>query len=209
MTKNDFENSLRKNAAVIEEIRQSAWELHNRVGQTYGIDLPYGHHLDMVVDEIRNFGHLVVTEEDDVLPLVFGGYYHDSIEDARLTYNDVKAIARRWMSDSQALVAAEIVYALTNEKGRNRSERAGERYYEGIRQTPFAPFAKLCDRLANVRFSCQSNDAHNMRMRGIYASEMPHFLHCIDVKSDDLRLQLPQEALACISQIIANSTFAS
>lgn len=203
MTKNDFEITLRKHSGDIAEIRQSAWELHNRVGQTYGIDLPYGHHLDMVVDEIRNFGYLVATEEDDVLPLVFGGYYHDSIEDARLTYNDVKAIARRWMTDSQALVAAEIVYALTNEKGRNRSERAGERYYEGIRQTPFAPFAKLCDRLANVRFSCQSNDAHNVRMRGIYAAEMPHFLHCIDVKSDDPRLQLPQEAVACIRQIIS------
>ena len=32
----------------------------------------------------------------------------------------------------------EIVYALTNEKGRNRKERANETYYKGIRDTRFS-----------------------------------------------------------------------
>ena len=79
--------------------------------------------------------------------MFFGAYYHDSIEDARLTYNDVIRIAKRWMDDEQALIATEIVYALTNDKGRTRAERAGEKYYQGIRETAFAPFVKLSDRL--------------------------------------------------------------
>ena len=139
-----------------------------------------------------SFGHLVAIEGNDVLPLVFGGYYHDSIEDARQTYNDVLKSARRWMSDEQALVATEIVYALTNDKGRTREERAGERYYKGIRETPFAPFVKLCDRLANVIQSCQSDDSHNLRMKEIYSKEMPHFLDGIALQSDDPRRQVPQ-----------------
>ena len=192
MTKKEFEQSLKEHAATIEEIRQTAWDLHRSVGQTYGKTLPYGHHLDMVVDNIRRFGYLVAVEENDVLPLVFGGYYHDSIEDARQTYNDVMKAARRWMSDEQALVATEIVYALTNDKGRSREERAGERYYAGIRETPFAPFVKLCDRFANVAHSCRSKDANNQRMKGIYSKEMPHFLSNIVPPSDDPRRQVPQ-----------------
>ena len=192
MTKKEFEQSLKEHAATLEEIRQTAWDLHRSVGQTYGKTLPYGHHLDMVVDDIRRFGYLVAVEENDVLPLVFGGYYHDSIEDARQTYNDVMKAARRWMSDEQALVATEIVYALTNDKGRSREERAGERYYAGIRETPFAPFVKLCDRFANVAHSCRSKDANNQRMKGIYSKEMPHFLSNIVPPSDDPRRQVPQ-----------------
>ena len=194
--------TLQKHAETIEEIRHEAWELHRSVGQTYGKALPYGHHLDMVMDEIRRFGHLVAVDEADVLALVFGGYYHDSIEDARQTYNDVKATALKWLSEQQALTATEIVYALTNEKGRTRAERADERYYSGIRQTPFAPFVKLCDRLANVTYSCHAGNAMNERMKRIYREEMPHFLCSIDPKSDDPRRQVPQEAICFLEKLI-------
>ena len=46
------------------------------------------------------------------------------------------------MTNEQCITAAEIVYALTNDKGRTRKERAGEHYYAGIRETPYAPFVK-------------------------------------------------------------------
>jgi len=203
MTREEFEACLLNHAQAIEEIRQSAYELHRSVNQSYGDRLPYGHHLDMVVDEIRRFGHLVVPAEDDVLPVVFGGYYHDSIEDARQSYNDVTKRARQWMSEQQAIVAAEIVYALTNDKGRTRAERAGERYYAGIRETPYAPFVKLCDRLANVAYSCVSADAMNARMKGVYLGELPHFLKSIDPHSDDPRLLVPQEAVSRLEDCLA------
>ena len=202
MRRQSFLNCLSANSKAIEEIRQSAWDLHNSVGQTYGDMLPYGHHLDMVVSELRRYAHLVLTSEEDVLPLFFGGYYHDSIEDARLTYNDVMQTAQHWMNSEQARMATEIVYALTNDKGRTREERAGEHYYEGIRQTPYAPLVKLCDRMANVSHSCASNDATNQRMRKVYSQEMPHFLKGIDAQSDDQRLRLPKEAVERLNDYI-------
>ena len=108
MEQKAFETYVQEHAAQIEQIRQSAHELHQSVNQTYGDGLPYSYHLDMVVNGVRDFGHLVCVREDDVLPLFFGGYYHDSIEDARLTYNDVLRIARRWLTEEQVLMAAEI-----------------------------------------------------------------------------------------------------
>ena len=78
MERQEFEKYMQKYADKIEQIRQSAHELHQSVNQTYGDSLPYGYHLDMVVNGIRDFGHLVCACEDDVLPLFFGGYYHDT-----------------------------------------------------------------------------------------------------------------------------------
>ena len=186
----------------IETIRQSAHDLHQSVNQSYGDDLPYGYHLDMVVEGIRQFGHLVCVREEDVLPLFFGGYYHDSIEDARLTYNDVMNTARKYLTEEQALLATEIVYALTNDKGRNRSERAGEKYYEGIRTTPYAPFVKLCDRMANITFSCSGTDAVNRHMRDVYRNEVPHFLSSINPHSDDPRLLVPREMVFKLAECL-------
>ena len=107
MERKEFESYMQKYAEQIERIRLSAHELHQSVNQTYGDSLPYGYHLDMVVGGISDFGHLVCTKEEDVLPLFFGGYYHDSIEDARLTYNDVMKIARTQMTEEQALMATQ------------------------------------------------------------------------------------------------------
>jgi hypothetical protein len=202
MTKQDFQNALAKHADLIGSIRQSAHTLHQSVNQVYGKDLPYGFHLDMVADVVREYGHLVCAQEADVVPLMFGAYFHDSIEDARLTYNDVMKVAKKYMDDAQALMATEIVYALTNEKGRNRAERASEKYYAGIRETPYAPFVKLCDRVANITFSCSGRDADNYRMKEIYKQEVPHFLESIKPYSTDPRLNVPSDVVEQIAEQI-------
>ena len=187
---------------LIEAIRQSAHQLHASVNQSYGDHLPYGYHLDMVVEGIRDYGHLVCASEQDVLPLFFGGYYHDSIEDARLTYNDVMHTARQFLTEEQALTATEIAYALTNDKGRTRAERAGEKYYQGIRETPYAPFVKLCDRLANITFSCAGDDVSNRHMRDVYKQEVPHFLASINPHSEDPRFLVPQEVVMKLAECL-------
>jgi hypothetical protein len=203
MTKEEFKAFETAYSATIEEIRASAHELHQSVNQTYGDNLPYGFHLDMAVEGIQDYGHLVCACEDDVLPLFFGGYFHDSIEDARLTYNDVKGMALRWLSEEQAQMATEIVYALTNDKGRNRAERAGEKYYQGIRETPYAPFVKLCDRLANVAYSC-SEARGDDRMKEVYKQEMEHFLTSINPHRDDCRFAVPFEVVSALAEILIN-----
>ena len=72
MTRQDYEAYMERYAEKIEIIRQQAHELHQSVNQIYGDGLPYGYHLDMVVQGVCDYGHLVCAKEDDVLPLFFG-----------------------------------------------------------------------------------------------------------------------------------------
>jgi hypothetical protein len=202
MTEKLFQDLISKYATELEEIKNTAHQLHQHVNQTYGGVHPYSFHLDMVTASVFRYGHLVCVEEQDLLPLFFGAYFHDSIEDARQTYNDVSKIARKWMNEQQAYMAAEIVYALTNDKGRTRSERAGEKYYQGIRETPYAPFVKLCDRLANITYSCSNTDTDNQHMKEVYRKELPHFLDSISQPSTDPRFVLPSVMVDAILDIV-------
>jgi hypothetical protein len=156
----------------------------------------------MVADSVFKYGHLVCQQEADILPLFFAAYYHDSIEDARMTYNDVTRAARLFMNDDQAYMAAEMVYALTNDKGRTRAERAGEHYYQGIRETPYAPFLKLADRLANITYSFTHSNPSNHHMKDVYREELPHFLEAINAHSDDPHFALPQEMIDRINELL-------
>ena len=202
MTYEEFQACVEKHRPDIEEVRECAHMLHESVNQQYDKKHPYGFHLDMVADSVFKYGHLICQSEHDVLPLFFGAFYHDSIEDARMSYNDVTKAARLFMDDEQAYMAAEMVYALTNDKGRTRAERAGERYYQGIRETLYAPFLKLADRLANTTYSFTHCNKENVHMKEVYREEMPHFLEAINAHSDDPRMGLPQEMIDDIYKLL-------
>ena len=203
MKKFTFDAFIKANAQVLDEIRHAAWTLHENVGQTYDTNLPYGHHLSMVADAAVKYGSEVVDKESDIIPVVFAAYFHDSIEDARLTYNDVVSVAGRFMNNEQTITAAEVVYALTNDKGRTRNERAGEHYYAGIRETPYAPFVKLCDRLANMTYSFNGTNASNNHMHKVYQSEWSHFINAITVNDGDSRFGLPKGMVNEVESLFA------
>ena len=202
MRPQEFKRLTDKYGEVIAIIRKSAHDLHEYVNQTYGNVHPYGFHLDMVADAVQQYGYAVCEREEDIVPLFFGAFYHDSMEDARQTYNDVKKIAGQWMDSDQALMATEIVYALTNEKGRTRAERANDKYYQGIRDTAYAPFLKLADRLANITYSCSNPQEADGHMRRVYRSEWPHFLEAITSDKADIRYTLPEEMVSQIEEMI-------
>ena len=193
MERESFETLCANHKDALEKIRSVAHQLHENVNQYYDGDKPYAYHLDKVAKEVYTYGHHVLVGEEDFLPLFMGAWFHDSIEDARVSYNDVKKIGLKLgLTEEQTFLAAEIVYALTNEKGRNRKERAGKRYYEGIRNTPYAPFVKMCDRAANIRYSCGCYNSRNLRMAKLYEDEMPYFTRSITVETDDLRFSFPK-----------------
>lgn len=202
MKKEMFYCYLKEHQQVVFEIKTAAWSLHESVGQFYDTNLPYGHHLSMVADAVIEYGHELFEDESDILPVIFAAYFHDSIEDARLTYNDLRNIALKYFSEEYSLLAAEIVYALTNNKGRTRSERANAAYYEGIRETPYAPLVKLCDRHANISYSVKGASIGCEHMRQVYAQEWPHFLESITVESDDKRFLLPSTLIKEIELLI-------
>lgn len=189
-------------APIINEIRNDAHALHASVNHAYDRIRPYGFHLDMVVNWVRKYIEEVCVSEQDILPIYFAAFYHDSIEDARLSYNDVMKIAQELMDEEQAYLATEIVYALTNEKGRNRAERANEKYFAGIREIPYAPFVKLADRLANTSYAFSKGTADSLRMSKVYREELPGFLEALKVKGNDVRFSLPAAMVEDLWEVI-------
>ena len=146
--------------------RDTASKLHEEVNQKYDKTLPYVHHLDMVVYVCRQFKHLI--PQNEYFDVETGCYFHGAIEDARVTYNDIMD-----MTNSEKV--AEYVYAVTNEKGKNRFERANAKYYEGIRNLPYATYIKLCDRIANMQYS--KNNGSSMHKK--YVLEYSHFKYSL------------------------------
>jgi len=123
---------------------------------------PYSVHLQKVSEIAHQYKHLVPSIDYSVV--ASAAWCHDVIEDTRQTYNDVK--------EELGIEVAEIVYALTNEKGRNRKARANDKYYEGIRDVPNAVYVKLCDRMANIEYSAETGS----RMLDLYRKEHEEFV---------------------------------
>jgi len=149
------------NDSKLAEIKQFAFEQHANVNHFYD-GKPYSFHLEMVADFALRFKDLI--DEDELNLALAGCYCHDLIEDCRLTYND---IGERFGKD-----LAEITYALTNEKGKNRAERANVKYYSGITKNKIAHFVKICDRLANINHSVNSGSS----MINAYREEHDDFM---------------------------------
>lgn len=133
---------------------------HNGTNQKYD-GHPYTIHLKMTYDIGCKYAYLL--DEKDVEPALCACWTHDLIEDTRQSYNDVKK--------TLGYDVAEIVFAVTNEKGRTRAERANEKYYNEIHKSTTATFVKLCDRLANTTYS----KMHSQHMIEVYRNEFEHF----------------------------------
>jgi (p)ppGpp synthase/HD superfamily hydrolase len=162
------------------ELENWCVEQHKNTNHFYDTYLPYLFHLQMVVQVFEDFKHLLpkdlITTEEEEYPnswvladitkhtIRMSCWAHDTIEDTRTSYNDVKS--------RLGVYVADIVYAVTNEKGRNRKERANKKYYEGIRNTKGAVFVKLCDRIANVQYSKMTKSS----MFNKYKDETPDFI---------------------------------
>jgi (p)ppGpp synthase/HD superfamily hydrolase len=132
------------NSQELKEIENFAIKAHHDTNHFYDEYLPYEFHLRMVNKVARDFIYLIPVER--VFDVMSGCWLHDTIEDARQNYNSIK-------KRTNTLVA-EIVRAVTNYgRGRNRDERMPDFVYEDIKNTPFATFVKLCDRIANVQYS--------------------------------------------------------
>lgn len=185
--------------ATARNILRRACDIHASVNHFYDGDRPYGFHLEMVANEVAKYADELDITPDDCGAVWFGACFHDTIEDARLTYNDVVRVAREYLPEDKALIAAEIAYALTNEKGRTRAERANDRYYEGIRTTPYAPLVKMADRLANMTFAASHSSDKGIAMDSVYSRELPHFIEAITNRnSADPRLRIPSGMLNAI-----------
>ena len=108
--------------------------------QSYDI-YPYMYHVKKVAKIAEDLGY----DESIVISCIL----HDTMEDGRLSYNDIKK--------SFGKEIAEIVYLVTDEKGRNRKERH-EKTYPLIATNWKAVVVKVCDRIANMEHSYYNNE---------------------------------------------------
>lgn len=136
--------------------------------------LPYEFHLRMVARVYEMFKYLLLPEENLFDSIETACWGHDLIEDCRVSYNDcVEHLGRE---------VAEIIYAVTNNKGRNREERADAKFYYEMRFVPGATFVKLCDRIANIQYSKMTGS----RMYDMYREEKGEFIKRIGIKYPDM-----------------------
>jgi len=159
-------------------LKDWVYSKHEETNHMYDEYLPYKFHLMLTEKVGKDFAHLLDHSKDietghDYIGVpsqqtlrkacLLACVAHDLIEDTRTSYNDVKTVLGQHVAD--------IVYAVTNEKGKTRKERANDKYYEGIRNTPGAVFVKLSDRIANVMYSKMTGS----RMFEIYRKENKDF----------------------------------
>jgi len=135
-------NFFSKPKTLVEKARFFSKKSHRSVNQKYDGKCYFKIHILSVADIANKFKHLIPFDFEIVLAAC---YLHDVIEDCRINYNEIKKEFGEQV--------AELVYALTNEKGRTRKDRANLKYYQGIKNVEYATFVKLCDRIANIEYS--------------------------------------------------------
>ena len=150
--------------------------------QKYGNGKPYSYHLMAVAGTVSKWASLL-PDPDDFTIAICGAWGHDLIEDARVTYGDIKQMIHI-KGDYGKLLAediADVIYACTDEKGKNRDERHSDKYFDGLRENKLAVFVKLCDVIANVTESKFSG--HGMLKK--YKKEYPKLKEKLYLKEYD------------------------
>ena len=128
----------------IMDVRRYAYNKHKETRHLYD-GYPYIIHLDGVYRALKAVLALCDTPSDYPINTLYSACFtHDLIEDCRVTYNDI--VDDMWAITNSHMYAfpmmmtahdivngiADITYAVTNEKGKDRSQRANKKYYNGI-----------------------------------------------------------------------------
>ena len=130
--------------------------------QKYDVGIPYSYHLKAVVETTKRFKHYLDCY-DDYLNTRSIAAGHDLIEDARVSYNDI-------VKQSNSVIA-EGIFCLTDSRGRNRSERHSDEYWDLLRENDLAVFVKICDVFSNVSHGIMTNSPQRL----MYRKEFPNF----------------------------------
>lgn len=169
----------------MKNFREKIYNQHDIIcNQKYGDSLPYNFHLKAVEAQGSKFKHLVEHTEyenkgnhvssrftsDELVQLAL--LCHDCLEDARLTYNDIRELGTEALHNTiGGEMLADIIYCVTDEKGKNRVERKNEKYYKELSNNKLAVFVKLADLAANTLYSKLTNSS----MYEKYKTEFPKF----------------------------------
>jgi hypothetical protein len=133
------------------------------------------------------------------LDLLVASFLHDTIEDTRTSYSDLKEVFGETIT--------EIVYCMSDEMGRNRKEKK-EKTYPKIRSNPNSIILKVADRIANAEFSVNEKSKQATMYREEY-NEFEYYLRVhsqIDLMWEHLHYVLFKDADAPVDQGITGVT---
>lgn len=147
---------------ALEFARDKHWK------QRYG-NKPYSFHLMDVMEIAQDLAEIYLPEKVEILTA--SAALHDVLEETDTNFVQLVNIF--------GLEVAEIVYAVTDELGRNRAERKAKTYPK-IKANRFAVLVKLADRISNVRHAMNQNES----ILAMYRAEHQQFVE---------ELQLPGE----------------
>lgn len=156
---------------MILETRKQVYEYaigeHQKRNHSYDKHAYYLH-IDGVLAVCKRYmsKYFTQAEQDRVYK---GCCCHDLLEDCNISYGELK----RYVGEQ----VANDVYDVTNELGKSRHER-NKRTYEKIKENDFGLFLKLCDRIANSRFSFYMYETGGMFEK--YWREYPDFKLALD-----------------------------
>ena len=172
----------------MQKFTQRIFDIHDiDCNQKYGGDLPYSFHLRAVLAQGKKFSKLFEEIGEKYISSLEGGEEiffreyssimeaclagHDLIEDGRHTYNDVKKLFDDYFYPKYSQMIADIIYDVTDEKGKTRSERKNDKFYKALKDNEIALFVKLADMAADRIFS-KLFDNRQYRM---YVGEFENF----------------------------------
>ena len=147
-----------------DRFRKLVHDIHDiDCNQNYDKTLPYSFHLKAVEAQYDKFKHLLpssdkFTYHSDLDSIRAACILHDSIEDARMTWNDVYEFCLKYTDNpTLADLTADTIYNLTDEKGKGRKERKNDKYYRELKNNKYAVYIKLADIAANTLYSKLTN----------------------------------------------------
>ena len=183
----DYLNTLNKEqklSLAIEKWGEFCTNQHDVVcNQKYSKTLPYSFHLNCVVAQ-AGVNRRFLDNSADKFIVILAAWGHDLIEDARMTYNDVvtelfSIFVKLEISSIEGYSpeviserVANVIYAVTDEKGKNRAERKSKSYYSDLIEDRLAIYTKLSDLSANRLFSKLTGSS----MYKMYIKEFPNFI---------------------------------
>ena len=164
------------------EHRKKANEFHNRTNCSYD-GKEYVIHLDMVVEGIMKY-ETVFKNNKDYRIAVVAGYYHDTIEDAQLTFNNIAEVTNKRI--------ARVVLAVTDVHDENRLLRHLATMGKTVKD-----FIAIIVKMADIRANGLYSKTHGSSMYKKYVEEYdyrrPIFKKALKWYSKDLNMDVLDE----------------
>jgi (p)ppGpp synthase/HD superfamily hydrolase len=126
---------------------------------------PYTAHLNAVEQVLMRFGVDPKNGERDQ-NLLIAAWLHDTLEDTK--------ISREYLEIEIGKDIADLVFAVTNEKAKNRNEKF-QKTFPKIKAHPYATTLKLADRIANTEASAALEKSGKNSFISMYRKEYTEF----------------------------------